>query len=937
MAKDKNKDNKYSETLNLPKTDFPMRGNLPKREPEILAFWKEIDLYKQVQDHTQGKKQFILHDGPPYANGNIHLGHTLNKVLKDIIVKSKSQIGLDAPYVPGWDTHGLPIELKAIEQVGLDAQSEDKIGFRNACADYAMRYVEIQKEQFQRLGVRGDWDNPYLSLAPSFEAEEIGVFGEMAQKGYIYKGLKPVHWCPHDHTALAEAEIEYGEQRSPSIFVNFRLKDGKGILDEEDTGFVIWTTTPWTLPANQAVCLNPEFAYQVLAIDGARYIVAKERVEAFIEETGLPKDYTVNATFMGKDLEGLLCHHPFYDRDSLVVLGAHVTLESGTGCVHTAPGHGQDDYVIGKKYGLEILSPLDDDGKMTEAAGQFAGLTTNDANKAIVKEMEENGTLIKFGFIKHQYPNCWRCGTPTLFRATDQWFASIDGFREDALKAISDDIAFTPEWGRERIYNMIRDRGDWCISRQRLWGVPIPVFYCNDCDEIIMEPKTIAHIQQLVREHGTNCWYAMRAEELLPEGYACPSCGSTHFTKEEDIMDVWFDSGSSHQGVLKIRPELRWPADLYLEGSDQHRGWFNSSLCTSVAMFGKAPYRGLLTHGFVVDEQGRKMSKKLGNGVDPLEVIEKQGADILRLWVSSTDYRSDVSISNEILKQVSEAYRKIRNTFRYMLGSIADFDPQTDRVSADDLTELDQWAMMRIRQVSEQVTEAYERYDFHVVYRTLHHFCNIDLSSFYFDIIKDRLYSEVKDGVLRRACQTVLYDICLAMNQLLTPILAYTTEEVFSYIPMENKPMSVQLAGWPDFSHVNTDEAFKEKWAGLIDLRNEVTKPLEIARREKTIGNALDAQLMLYVDDDLKNLLETAGITPEELFIVSNVTVAQRSAAPADAWQSDELEGLQVAIQQAPGEKCPRCWKYSEEFGYNGQYEDVCSRCARVLTEQKAI
>lgn len=932
MGKEKKQqDNKYSETLNLPKTDFPMRGNLPKREPEILAFWKDIDIYEKVQAHTKGKPQFILHDGPPYANGNIHLGHTLNKVLKDMIVKSKSQVGLDAPYVPGWDTHGLPIELKAIEQVGLDAQSEDKIGFRDACADYAKRFVAIQKEQFQRLGVRGDWANPYLTLSPAFEAEEIGVFGEMAQKGYIYKGLKPVHWCPHDHTALAEAEIEYGEQRSPSIYVTFRLKDGKNIIDEAQTSFVIWTTTPWTLPANQAVCLNPEFEYQVLNVDGTRYIVAKERAAAFIEETGLTPDYQVEATFLGKELEGMRCHHPFFDRDSLVVLGAHVTLETGTGCVHTAPGHGQDDYVIGKKYGLPILSPLDEDGKMTEEAGQFAGLSTNEANKAICKVMEDNGNLLKFGFIKHQYPNCWRCGTPTLFRATDQWFASIDGFREAALQAISNDIAFTPEWGRERIYNMIRDRGDWCISRQRLWGVPIPVFYCNDCDEIIIEPQTITHIQELVREHGTNCWFAMDEKELLPPGYTCPKCGGSHFTKEEDIMDVWFDSGSSHQGVLKIRPELRWPADLYLEGSDQHRGWFNSSLCTSVAMFGKVPYKGLLTHGFVVDEQGRKMSKKLGNGVDPLDVIERQGADILRLWVSSTDYRSDVSISNEILKQVSEAYRKIRNTFRYLLGSLYDFNPQEDRVSSESLTELDRWAMMRIRQVTEQVTQAYDQYDFHVVYRTLHHFCNIDLSSFYFDIIKDRLYSEKRDGTLRRACQTVLYDICLAMDQLLTPILAFTTEEVFRYIPMPNKPESVQLAGWPTFDDGEEDKAFQEKWDRLIGLRDEVTKPLEVARREKTIGNSLDAQLTLYVNDDLQALLDNAGITPEALFIVSKVVIAPQDSAPADAWQSEELDGLRIVIQEAPGEKCPRCWKFSETFGYEGQHEDVCSRCAEVL------
>lgn len=932
MAKTK-KENLYGETLNLPKTDFPMRGNLPKNEPSYLEYWDDINLYDLVQKQNEGNETFILHDGPPYANGNIHLGHTLNKVLKDIIIKSKTQQGINAPYVPGWDTHGLPIELKAIEQQGLDMQA-DPVAFRDACAAYALSFVDLQREQFKRLGVRGDWDNPYLTLKPEFEAEELGIFGEMAQKGYIYKGLKPVHWCPHDKTALAEAEIEYGEETSPSIFVKFALKDGKGRIEETDTSFVIWTTTPWTLPANQAVAVHPDFEYVIVNINDERYIIAKERVDAFLEEAGLADyEFSIEESFKGSELEYVEAQHPFLDRKSLVILGNHVTLDAGTGCVHTAPGHGQDDYIVGKKYNLETLSPIDDDGNMTEEAGPYAGLSTKEANKEICKYLEETKALIKLKYIKHQYPHCWRCGTPTLFRSTAQWFASIDGFREEALSAISNDVKFTPEWGEERIYNMIRDRGDWCISRQRLWGVPIPVFYCDDCHEIIMGKETIAHVQDIVREHGTNCWFALTEEELLPEGYTCPKCGGKHFTKEKDIMDVWFDSGSSHQGVLKVRSDLQWPADLYLEGSDQHRGWFNSSLCTSVATEGKAPYKGLLTHGFVVDEHGRKMSKSLGNGVDPLEVIEKQGADILRLWVSSTDYRSDVSISQDILKQISEAYRKIRNTFRYMLGSISDFKPETDRIAFEELEELDQWAMLKLVDMIQIITEAYAEYNFNVVYRSFHNFCNIDLSSFYFDIIKDRLYSESQDDKARRSVQTVLYDICLALDQLIAPILAFTSEEVFHYIPMENKAKSVQLSGWPTFPEVVLDDNFRQKWATLIDLRNEVLKPLEIARRDKVIGNGLDAKLTLYLEDNYMDLMKHANIELESFFIVSKVECKPVSEAPEAAWKSEEIENLFVEISQAPGEKCPRCWKYTEDIGENAEYPDVCARCASVLAK----
>lgn len=930
MSNKDEKEKEYGETLNLPKTDFPMRGNLPKNEPGILEFWDSIDIYDKIQKKNAGHEKFVLHDGPPYANGEIHLGHTMNKVLKDIIVKSKSIQGYDAPYVPGWDTHGLPIELKAIENTGLDAKSEDVIGFRNACADYAMKYVNIQREGFKRLGVRGDWEHPYLTLKPEFEAREIGIFGEMAKKGYVYKGTKPVYWCPHCHTALAEAEIEYGEEKSPSIYVRFKVTDAKGKFSEENAYFVIWTTTPWTLPANEAICLNPEFEYQLLNFDGQRYVLAKELVETVVKEIGLPEDYTVEGEWLGKDLEYLVCRHPFLDRDSLVINGTHVTLDAGTGCVHTAPGHGVDDYVVGSRYHLPILSPLDDDGVLTEEAGPFAGMKTDDANKAICQHMEESGALLKLSFFKHQYPHCWRCGTPTLFRATNQWFASIDGFREKALDEIENNIKFTPEWGKERLYNMIRDRGDWCISRQRVWGVPIPVFYCEDCGETILDDDTIASVQKHVREHGTNCWFAMSADELLPESYKCPKCGGTHFRKETDIMDVWFDSGSSHEGVLRAESEDLWPADLYLEGSDQHRGWFNSSLCTSVAVYGQAPYKGLLTHGFLVDEKGNKMSKSKGNGVDPKDVIKQNGADILRLWVASSDYRSDVSVSHGIIKQVADAYRKIRNTFRFMLGNISDFDVRKDRVAYNDLPELDRWMMGRFVDLVKRAKDSYNAYDFHVIYRSIFNFCNTDLSAVYFSIIKDRLYSSKVDDPARRACQTVLYDMCLALDVILSPILSFTTEEVFRYIDMDGKPESVQLCDWPEFDIAGVDADLDKKWSALMDFRNEVMKPLETARKDKKIGNSLDAKVTLYLGaglDDIKAALGDMDMAPEDFFIVSQLVLDDVANAPVDAEKSDTYENLAIKIDQATDHKCARCWKYSDTVGDDG----LCERCASVL------
>lgn len=923
----------YGKTLNLPQTEFPMRGNLPAKEPEILKFWEDIKIYEKVQEKNSGKPKFVLHDGPPYANGDIHLGHTLNKILKDIIVKYRSQNGYDAPYVPGWDTHGLPIELQAIKALGLNRHEIDKVKFRRHCQEYALKYVEIQKEQFKRLGVRGDWDNPYLTLQAEFEAEQIGVFGEMAKKGFIYKGLKPVYWCPQCETALAEAEIEYHDKKSPSIYVKFPVKDANGKFEEENSFIVIWTTTPWTLPANMAVALHPDFDYQLIKVGEENLLFAKELISSVLEAVGGTGEYRVLAEFKGKDLEGVLCRHPFMDRDSLVVLGDHVTLEQGTGCVHTAPGHGVEDFMVGKTYNLEVLSPLDHTGTFTEEAGQFAGIKADVANKLITEELDKLGLLLNLSFINHQYPHCWRCKSPTMFRATEQWFASIDGFRQEALEAINK-VKFIPSWGRDRIYNMIADRGDWCISRQRTWGVPIPIFYCQDCNKEIINDDTIFHIQDLFRKHGSDIWFAKEAEDLIPEGLTCPQCGSTKFRKETDIMDVWFDSGSSHKAVLTTRDELVWPADLYLEGSDQHRGWFNSSLSTAVATTGCAPYKAVLTHGFLVDEKGRKMSKSLGNGIDPLKVIEQMGADILRLWVSSADYRTDVAASPGILKQVTESYRKIRNTFRYMLGNIYDFDYSQDKVAYDQINELDKWALLKLAKLVNRVTKAYDDYEFHVVYHAVHNFCTVDMSAFYLDVIKDRLYTSKPDSKERRAAQTVIYEICTALVKILTPILAFTTEEVWNHLPQENKEASVQLAGWPEFDKSFLDPVLEAKWDRILDIREEVTKQLEEARRKKVIGHSLNASVQIFAAKELYEFLKTVEKDLAGIFIVSKVVltpVSDEQNLAKDVYKSEKIEGLAIKIEQAPGKKCERCWTFTEDVGHDVEHPTLCSRCVSVL------
>jgi isoleucyl-tRNA synthetase len=918
----------YRNTLNLPETEFPMRGNLPQREPEILKKWEDNNLYEEVQKARSGRTKFILHDGPPYANGDIHLGHALNKVLKDIIVKYKTMMGYDSPYVPGWDTHGLPIEQQVIKKLGVNRHAVSTVEFRTKCKEYAEKYVGIQREQFKRLGIRGDWEQPYLTLEKDYEAAQIGVFGEMAKKGYIYKGLKPVYWCPSCETALAEAEIEYAEKTSHAIYVKFPVKAGKDVLKEEDTFVVIWTTTPWTLPANLAITLHPEFTYAQVKVGKEHWVVAEGLLNQLrsIWELELP----VEKQMSGKELEGVVCQHPFAERESVLILGEHVTLEQGTGCVHTAPGHGEEDFHVGKQYGLSVLCPVDHQGKFTAEAGAYAGLKVDKANPLIIEDLEKINALVHANKIQHSYAHCWRCKNPIIYRATEQWFASIDGFRKETLAEINK-VEWIPAWGRDRIYNMVADRGDWCISRQRTWGVPIPIFYCEDCGKEIITDETIKKVQEIFRLEGSDAWFARSPEELIPEGLTC-SCGAKKFRKETDIMDVWFDSGTSHTGVLKQRENLSWPADLYLEGSDQHRGWFNSSLSTSVAAFGQAPYRAVLTHGFLVDEQGRKMSKSLGNGVDPLQVVKEMGADILRLWVSSADYKNDVAASPRIMKQMSEAYRKIRNTLRFLLSNLNDFDHEKDQVPYNNLPEIDRWALLQLNKVCDRVLQGYEKYEFHWVYHTVHNFCAVELSAIYLDIVKDRLYVEGKSSPLRRASQTVLYEVLNALVRLIAPVLTFTADEIWPYVPGVKEGSNIQIEEMPKVNPDWKDEVLSEKWDTLLSVRAEVTKALEKARQDKLINHPLTAQVDLYPNSELSDFLK--GIPNlAEIFIVSAVQLHEANEERPEALSLNETsDGLGIVVSSAAGEKCERCWMFHTEVGQNSEHPTLCPRCASVVS-----
>ena len=929
----------YNSTLNLPKTEFAMRAGLPQKEPGYIATWEENRYYEEQLKKNEGKPTYILHDGPPYANGDIHLGTALNKVLKDIIVKHKNMSGYHSYYVPGWDTHGLPIELKAMKKAGIGENGKTSLSpleLRKYCKEFALSYVETQKEQFKRLGVWGDFDNPYLTLKPEFEARQIEIFGEMAKKGYIHKGLKPVYWCPHCMTALAEAEIEYAEDTCYSIYVKFAVANDKnGVLEKmgaelDKTYFVIWTTTTWTLPANVAICLGPDFEYTLVKSNGEYYVMARELAETAMKAAGID-NFELVGSVRGKDLEFIECQHPFIDRKSLVIVGDHVTLESGTGCVHTAPGHGIEDFeVCVQNYKeIPIVVPVDSEGKMTEEAGQFAGLTTDEASKKIAQHLEDTNNLLAIQKIIHQYPHCWRCKEPVLFRATEQWFCSVEGFRDEAIKAV-ENVQWIPEWGEGRITGMIRDRSDWCISRQRTWGVPIPIFYCKDCGKYIVNDESIKIVSNLFRKEGSDGWYAHEANEILPDSFVCPYCGGKHFTKETDIMDVWFDSGVSHAAVLDERDTLKWPCDLYLEGADQYRGWFQSSLLTSVAWKGVAPYKAVCTHGWVVDGEGRKMSKSLGNGVAPSDIIDTYGADILRLWVASSDYHADIRVSQDILKQLSEQYRKIRNTARFILGTIGDFDPNNDAVSYDNLQEIDKWALMRLDELLDECKTAYNNFDFHIVFHAIHNFCVLDMSNFYLDVLKDRLYVEKSDGLSRRAAQTTIYNILTAMTKLIAPILSFTAEEIWSFIPkvsgMDDR--SVLLNDMTEKSDRVYSDEFKAKWEKLHAIRDDVNKALERARNEKVIGKSLEAKVTLKCEGELFGFVcENKSALPE-ICIVSAVEVSNEKATVCDDAQ---VEGLEVLVNKADGEKCERCWMYSETVGTDSDHPTLCARCAEIL------
>ncbi len=914
----------YSQTLNLPKTDFPMRGGLPEKEPAMIDGWKQADIYKKRLDRNRhtGKK-FVLHDGPPYANGGIHLGTALNKVLKDIIVRYYDMNGHFAPYVPGWDTHGLPTEQKAIKERGLKRHEVGPVVFRQACNDIAMKYLDVQREAFKRLGVMGDWDDPYITLLPQFEARQIEVFGEMAKAGCIYKGLRPVYWCPSCETALAEAEIEYMEKHSQSIYVKFPVREDGGKLAAiagslENLHVMIWTTTTWTLPGNMAISVNPEFVYVVVDTGREKVVVAKELAEAVMKAGGVA-DYTVLGELKGDQLEGVLCRHPFLDRDSLVITGEHVTLDAGTGCVHTAPGHGVEDFEVCKKYPeIEVLVPVDDHGHLTKEAGKFAGLFYKQANGAILQELRDLGLLFADEGLKHQYPHCWRCKDPIIFRATEQWFISIDSFRGKALEAIKG-VRWIPGWGEERITKMVGERSDWCISRQRTWGVPIPIFYCKECGREIIDETTITAVRDLFAKEGSTSWFAKEPHEILPAGYTC-ACGGTQFRKETDIMDVWFDSGSSHAAVLETRPDLGSPADMYLEGSDQHRGWFQSSLLTSVASRGRAPYREVLTHGYVVDGQGRKMSKSLGNGIDPLDVCKQYGADILRLWVAFSDYKTDIRVSNDILKQTAENYRKIRNTARFLLGNLPDFEPDVHAVPEADLPEIDRWALMKLNALVEKVAEAYRDYDFHTMTHAIHQFCVVDMSNFYLDVTKDRMYASKADSFERRAGQTAMHAILDTLTRMLAPVLCFTAEEIWQYLPhaAADNAESIQLNAWPAVKPTRADAELAARWDKLLEVRDVVLKALEEARNRKEIGQSLQAKVVLTANDGLLDFLRANVELLPTVFICSQVELEAGSE-------------LAAMVKPADGEKCERCWTYATSVGADAGHPAVCTRCAEAL------
>lgn len=951
----------YSKTLHLPETEFPMRGNLPKKEPGFVEFWQQNHLYeKRIEKRKkEGAPTFVLHDGPPYANGKIHIGHALNKTLKDIIVRYHHMAGNETIYVPGWDTHGLPIEYAVLKDSGEDRANMTPLELRRKCLAYAKKWIEIQKEDFIRMGVVGDFAHRYVTFDPHLEAKELEVFGEMANKGYIYKGKKAVYWCTHCETALAEAEIEYKDRKSPSIYVKYPMIDVHGLqpegVDPSKVFAVIWTTTPWTIPASCYISVNPKFTYVWVHNKAADeyYLMNKDLAPASLSDCKVEDYEFVGREMLGSELDLAKFEHPlahfapetYGDRTIYVLEGNHVTLDAGTGCVHTAPGHGVDDFEVYKTYEnagklhQPIVCPVDEKGHMTAEAGEFlVGKTIWEAEGPVISTLAHEGRLLGKKSLHHQYAHCWRCKQPVIYRATDQWFASINDFRDKALKAV-DDTRFIPSWGHDRLYNMIRDRQDWCISRQRSWGVPIPAFYCDDCGKWIITPETMKKVEEIVEKEGTDAWWAHSAEELLPEGFKCPHCGGTHFHKEKDIMDVWFDSGSTWNGVLRYPHEESWkdmsyPCDLYLEGSDQHRGWFHSSLLTSVAVNGHAPYKAVLTHGFTMDGEGRKMSKSVGNVVAPQDVINKYGADVMRLWISSVDYQGDVRLSDKIVKSMSDVYRKIRNTFRYLLGNLSDFDPKTDSVAYADMEELDRWALLRMEQVKETVLKAYDDYEFHVMYHAVHNFCTVDLSAIYLDILKDRLYTEKADSKLRRSAQTAMYEILTTLVRLVAPVLCFTSEEVWQALPnKEEREWSVHMSDMPKVNEAYLDKELDEKWKKRLAVRSVAMKALEEARQAKVIGHPLDAEVTVYADGEAYDIVKAMEKELADFLLVSQTHIVSGTAAAPENAASNEEGTVKASVAVCTLAKCERCWKRSADVDADPKHPGVCARCAHVLTE----
>ncbi len=928
----------YKQTLNLPSTRFAMKANLPQREPEQLKKWDEKKIYEKLREQSKDKPLFILHDGPPYANGHLHMGHAINKILKDIIVRSRQMAGFNAPYVPGWDCHGLPIEHNVDKKLGSRKKEMTPVQIRKECRSYAARFVDVQREEFKRFGVTGEWDDPYLTMNYAYEARIARECGEFALSGDMFLGKKPIHWCCSCQTALAEAEIEYHDHSSPSIYVKFPLKEDISHLipglDNDPVSLVIWTTTPWTIPANLGICLHPKFVYAAVKTDAhGVLILARELVEKVMQAFGI-ENYTIAGQISSQELEHKKCTHPIYEKDSLVILGDHVTLDAGTGCVHTAPGHGADDYVVGQKYNLDCYSPVEDTGVFSSDVPLFGGEFIFKANKHINAVLEEKGALLKNEHLSHSYPHCWRCKNPVIFRATPQWFISMDkqGLRTKTLEQINH-VKWIPAWGKERIYAMIENRPDWCLSRQRSWGVPIPIFHCKKCKNIYVTRESVDKVHTLFAENSSDIWFEKDAAFLMPDNAKCEACGAGEFTKDHNILDVWFDSGVSHAAVLAERSGLQRPADMYLEGSDQHRGWFHSSLLTAVGRTGKAPYKAVLTHGFVVDEAGHKMSKSVGNVVAPEKVIKQYGADVLRLWVASADYRGDVSISDNIIRQLSDAYRRIRNTCRFMLGNFSDFDLKTDIRPVSGMCEMDRFILHRLFQVTQKSVQAYENYEFHTIYHALHNFCVVDLSAFYLDIIKDRLYTSPPESPGRKDAQTVMAFILDALVRLMAPLLPFTAEEIYTHMPLGQtgkesvhmEPMAVPDPQWQD-------RALADKWKQILALRSEVTRALEDARKTKLIGHPLDAALEIKLPDtSLKELLRNLDQDLSDIFIVSSARLVEN--LEPGAFQGREIQGLEIAVKKAAGQKCERCWRFSNAIGQDQSHPTACDRCAAALQQ----